>query len=216
MKRVFYILLLIIFAFSNGYSYHINLTQQQKNYVIGTLFLTVEYITVPLYMKHIWWEDGWELKNPFSNIDEREPYHVDESWHAAMNGAMQEIHYLILKKYFNIENPFPSMALTSFTWFMVEVLDAIEVNDRWGFSLNDEYGNLLGILTWYLRFKYPKFRVYIRGGIRKWSNAIDYVEYAPNYFLNHTAYDARYAAEKYAISKVEYIYINFINNTILV
>ncbi len=177
-----------------------------SDYVIGSSCLLGEYIAVPIFMKRIWWPDGWEMRNPFDDNKEMEPYYVDESWHAAMNYFMQDVHYTFLRRFFGVESPYPSMALTWFSWTMIEVLDAMEKNDQWGFSTNDEIGNMAGILTWFIHHKYPSFKFYIRGGARKWDDFADYSGFAHKFFTDSDKYYSRYGVDKYALSKVEYIY----------
>ena len=177
-----------------------------SDYVKGSSFLVAEYIAVPLFMKHIWWEDGWEMRNPFNDKVEMEPYHVDESWHAAMNYFMQDVHYTVLRSYFGIKSPYPSLGLTWFSWTMIEVLDAMEKSDQWGFSVNDEIGNMFGLATWLAHHYYPGFKFYIRGGIRDWATMAEYTQDAHTFFTDSDAYYSAYGKDKYAMSKVEYIY----------
>ncbi len=210
-KIVLFTILIIGVVSAENPSYHIFKNEKPHertagDYAIGSSLLITEYIAVPLFMKSIWWEEGWEMRNPFRQKKEMEPYHVDESWHAVMNCSMQDLHYTVLRKYFGVESPYPSMGLTLFSWTMVEVLDALEINDQWGFSINDEIGNSLGLLVWLIHHKYPDFKFYIRGGVRTWDGAADYGLNVHKFFTDSDEYYRKYGKDKYSLSKVEYIY----------
>jgi hypothetical protein len=183
-------------------------TRRQRNLrlIKGSSILALEYIGGTAIAFHVWWPHGFRLINPFSNIGEREPFLVDDGWHLWGNAAMQELHYTLMKKYFHVQNPFPSMILTSVTWFGVEVLDAMEKENGWRLSLTDEYANLAGVSFWYLKHRFPDLPVYIRGGFRKWSTAWDYIADAPLFFTDRDRYGARYTQDKYAKFKIELIY----------
>ena len=187
--------------FKNDTTYNLG----KKHYILGASMLATEYVVVPIMMKNVWWEDGWELKNPFGKED-NEPYVVDEGWHAAMTYLMQDGHYTILRRFFNVKSPYPSMGLTFFSWTFIEIFDSMAKGDKWSFSVNDEIGNIAGIMNWYVHHKYPKFKFYIRGGMRTWSDFDDYIVNSHEFFTDKEAYAKKYGHDKYSISKVEYIY----------
>ncbi len=211
INLVLFLLVFVSSVWAENPSYHIFKNAPKRDLtvadrIIGSSLLAVEYVAVPLVMKNAWWENGFELRNPFKDLTEMEPYHVDESWHAAMNYLTQDLHYTVLRRFFGIESPWPSAGLTFFSWTTIEVLDAMEKDDRWGFSVNDEIGNVFGIGVWLVHHYYPDFKFYIRGGIRQWGEFGDYAKNMHKLITDSDEYYSNYGVDKYELSKVEYIY----------
>jgi len=213
-KLIFVLFILFSVIKAENPSYKIFKDNPQYNqttgdYIIGSSMLATEYIVIPIMMKNVWWKNGFELRNPFVDKygrEDTEPYNIDESWHAAMTYLMQDGHYTILRRYFDVKSPYPSMGLTLFSWTLVEALDAMSEGTKWTFSWNDEIGNVAGILNWYIHYNFPKFKFYIRGGMRTWADFGNYFISSHEFFTDNDSYTKKYYADKYSISKVEYIY----------
>ena len=183
-------------------------TNRQKNLRImtGAAILSTEYIIGYSLAYHMWWPHGFRKINPFTNIGENEPFYIDEATHISGNIFSQEIHYQIMRYYFHIESPWPSMILTSLSWLSIEALDAMEKRDGWKFSINDEIGNLLGVSFWYLKHHYPDVPIFFRIGFRQWDKAVGYINDLPLLFIDREKYGQKHNADKYSILKTELIY----------
>jgi len=184
-----------------------NPREKQKRILTGLSILSAEYIAGYSLAYSMWWPKGFRAINPFSNIGEKEPFIVDDIIHSIGNASSQEIHYAIMKTYFHIESPWPSMILTSLSWFSIEVLDAMEKRNGWRLSINDELGNLAGIAFWYYRFKHPEIRLFLRLGFRQWDKASNYLRNLPLLFTDRDAYGRKHNHDKYALLKTELIYL---------
>lgn len=185
--------------------------EKQKRILTGISILSAEYIAGYSLAYSMWWPEGFRSINPFSNIGEKEPFIVDDLIHSIGNASSQEIHYAIMKTYFHIESPWPSMILTSLSWFSIEVLDAMEKRNGWRLSINDELGNLAGMALWYYRYQHPESRLFLRLGFRQWNEASDYIKSLPLLFTDRDTYGRKHNHDKYAIVKTELIYL-FDNN----
>ncbi len=181
--------------------------EKNKRILIGSVLLGVEYISGYSLAYKMWWPEGFRKINPFSNIGEKEPFFVDEIIHSFGNVLSQDIHYKIMKKYFHINSPWPSMILTSLSWFSIEALDAMEKRNGWRFSINDELGNLAGVAFWYYKYNHPNSHLYLRLGFRQWGNAISFVQDLPLLFTDRDVFGKQHNHDKYTILKTELIYM---------
>ena len=208
-RRINTFIILIIIIINSLVATESNLeTPRQKRIRIltGTAILSVEYISGYALAYHIWWPEGFRKINALSNIGEKEPFYVDDVIHAIGNAGSQEIHYQLMKHYFHIKSPWPSMLLTSLSWFSIEVLDAMEKRNGWRFSVNDEIGNLLGVAFWYYKYQNPDSPIFLRLGIRQWENAGDYFSDLPLLITDRDKYGKEHNHDKYSILKTELIY----------
>lgn len=203
------IVLMMSLAFSQNdlSSHQESLRAKNKRILTGSILLGAEYITGYSLAYKMWWPEGFRKINPFSNIGEKEPFFVDDVIHAIGNIVSQDIHYAILKNYFHVQSPWPSMILTSVSWFSIEALDAMEKRNGWRFSINDELGNLSGVLFWYYKHNNPDSPLYLRLGFRQWGNAVEYIKDLPLLFTDRDVYGKQHNHDKYSILKTELIYM---------
>lgn len=201
--------LILSLAFSqNNLSIHPeSLREKNIRILTGSILLATEYISGYSLAYKMWWPEGFRKINPFTNIGEKEPFFVDEVIHSIGNIVSQDIHYAIMKKYFHVQSPWPSMILTSVSWFSIEALDAMEKRNGWRFSINDELGNLAGVAFWYYKYKHPNSPIYLRLGFRQWGNAVEYIKDLPFLFTDRDKYGRQHNHDKYAILKTELIYM---------
>jgi hypothetical protein len=172
----------------------------------GIGLLAIEYIGGPLLAQHVWWQDGFRWGNPLDYIGEGEPYHEDDMWHIAACHMFTEYHYQVLSRCFEYRHSVAlAGALTFVTWTGIESLDALDIKGKWGFSLNDELANCLGIGFWVFKHYYPDVPVDIRVGFKSWSYAVGYIRNALVALDDYNAYAAQHAGN-YTRLKVETIY----------
>ncbi len=176
---------------------------------VGWTLLGTEYIAGSAIASQYWWKDAF-AQNPFANIHETEPYFEDKMWHFWNGENITDFHYWTLRKFFAKDSPALAMGLTFITLTGVELMDASSGARRWGLSLNDCYGNIGGILFWYLKHEYPEYvPIDIRVGIRRWDKFLLFAERAVNIDasynneLNHKCSD--WHLDNYSILKIEAI-----------
>lgn len=172
----------------------------------GIGLLAVEYIGGPLLAQHIWWQNGFRWDNPLNYISEGEPYFEDDGWHLAACAMFTEFHYQVLARCFGVKHPIILSGLLTFaTWTGIESLDALDVNGKWGFSVNDEIANCLGIGFWVFKHYHPKVPLHIRVGMRKWGQMFDYAKRGLVAIDDYEQYAATHM-DNYSTLKVEAIY----------
>jgi hypothetical protein len=177
MKIRFFLLPILLIAntsFTEDYTGEKLLTNKKADLVhlaSGSGLLALELIGLPLIDVYAVKQRTPVLRNPFSYIDEREPFIEDKLWHFVGASMFTELNYYIFSKLFLMDDPYLISALTSLTyWTGMECMDALTGS---GFSLLDETGDLLGVTFGLLRLYYPDLPIRVRIGVKDWNAFAD-------------------------------------------
>ena len=162
----------------------------------GAGALGFQFIGVPLIDQKYNYQKPMNWDNPFKYVKNVEPFLEDELWHLVGSSTSYQMNYAIFKNLFGIKNPVITTAVVNFSlWSGMECLDGLMST---GFQVTDEFCNALGTTLGVIRILKPDFPVYVRLGVKNWSELMKATSTGSrSYFVGHM----------YDFMKVDFIYM---------